>query len=689
MTIKTTEPAGSILREGLTVLPDGTIEYGDAEAVKLVVDDAQRDDNWMVINMWPAGWVLANSLLQSPAEASAFDGGMSSMPSIPDFTLSNHLNTIIPKMHTGLFYEDPPFLLRPRPGQSPDMAQAKRDLFAFQLADMEFESECEQVEFAMGLFGTGIAKWGWEEYEKTEIQFTRKAQPKVINGVQLATEESDEWEEKEVSVRVSRPYFKFVDTRTVLVDAGCRVGDIRKAKHVIYRSYPTYDELDQLRDLPGYQIPSREDLLEVFLRQKTAHGDNIAMTIPESFWGYLQTAQARNFKTSSAPEDGPQLEMLERWDNDKLIIILHYDANYVLIYNDRNPYGQIPFLSANWRNLPDAFYGQGLGLLIGPQQVVAQDVNNMALGMLSYSLQPVAVRNSGMNPTQQNIPWELGSVIEVDGDVRAAFDFKQMPPVPHEAMQWLMAAQSNAQETSGANEQVMLGAGASGVKTTGMRSGTGAQAVVNANASRLDGPTERFVRQIFVPFLYIMDKLNNRFLPTQVLQQVLKDEAGYEKAIDHIKFRNSKMEFEVLAGAHLGPKREMAQFMPFVVQLVNNPTMMQMLQAQGYMFDAPKFVKKWGDISGFKYSQDFFRPMTPQEKQQAQQNSPAALQAQKAQQASQMENQKFQQERVLQDEGALGRAGERVAVAQVEHALEPEAITGEPGGEGLGSETEL
>lgn len=686
MTIKTTTPAGQVIP---TLHADGSIEYGDAEAVKLVVDDAQRDDNWMVINMWPAGWVLANSLLQSPAEASAFDGGISGIPSIPDFTLSNHLNTIIPKMHMGLFYEDPPMLIRPRPGQSQEMAQAKRDLFAFQLADMEFEFECEQVEFAMGLFGTGIAKWGYEEYEKTERQFVRKGQPKTVNGIHLATEESDEFEEQLVTTRVSRPYFKFVDTRTVLVDAGCRVGDIRKAKHVIYRSYPTYDELDQLRDIPGYRIPSREDLLDVFMRQKTAHGDNIAMTIPESFWGYLQTAQARSFKTSSDPTQGPQLEMLERWDNDKLIVILHYDANYVLIFNDANPYGKIPFLSANWRNLPDAFYGQGLGLLIGPQQVVTQDINNMTLGMLSYSLQPVAVRNSGMNPTQQNIPWELGSVIEVDGDVRAAFDFKQMPPVPREAMQWLMASQAAAQETSGANEQVMLGAGAQGVKTTGMRSGTGAAAVVSANASRLDGPTERFVRQIFVPFLYIMDELNNRFLPTDVLQQVLKDEAGYEKPVDHIKFRNAKMDFEVLAGAHLGPKREMAQFMPFVVQLVNNPTMMQMLQAQGYMFDAPKFVKKWGDISGFKYSSDFFRPMTPQEKQQAAMNSPAALQQQKAQQAQNMANQKFQQDRILQDEGALGRAGERVAVAQVEHALEPAAITGTPGGEGLGSETEL
>lgn len=683
---ETVRPAGSVTADNIHIDPDtGKVLFDNDAAVKLVMDDTSRDDNWMVINQWPAGWVLANSLYQAPAEASAFDGGIQGIPSIPDYTLSNHINAIVPKMRAGLFYEDPPFLIRPRPGQSQDMAQAKRDLFTFQLDDMEFEFECEQVMFQCALFGTGIAKWGWEEYTKTERQFIPKAGVQNINGLHVQTAESDEFEEKLIETPVARPWFKMCDVRTVLVDSGARVGDIRKAGHVIYRSYPTYDDLDKLRELPGYHIPPRETMLAWFARPKTtAHGDNIAMTIPEAFWGYLQTATARNFRTTSDPTESPALEMLERWDNDTLIIVLRQDADCILIYNGENPYGVIPFYSFNWRNIPDCMYGQGLGLLIGPQQTVTRDINNMALGMLSYSLQPVAVRNSGMNPTQQNIPWELGSVIEVDGDVRAAFDFKQMPPVPQDAFRWLMMSQSMAQETSGANQQVMLGAGAPGVKSLGMRSATGAGLVGQANASRLDGPLERFVVQIFVPWLYQMDELNNRFLPASTLRDILQNEAHWMRPIDHIKFRNAKMDFEALAGAHLGPKQEMAQFMPFLLQFMNNPTFESMIQAQGYTLDAPKVFQRMADISGWKYSQDFLRKMTPQELQRMQQNSPAALQAQKGNQLRQLEAQKFQQERVLQDEGALGRAGERAVVMQIEHSLEPEVS---PGNETFGAET--
>ena len=92
-----------------------------------------------------------------------------------------------------------------------------------------------------------------------------------------------------------------------------------------------------------------------------------------------------------------------------------------------------------------------------------------------------------------------------------------MPPVPGEAWSFIQQAQSSAAATSGANEQVVQGAGGMSNKSTGMRSGTGAAAVVAANASRLDGPTGRFVRQVFVPWLYIMDELNNDLLPTSVM----------------------------------------------------------------------------------------------------------------------------------------------------------------------------
>jgi len=235
----------------------------------------------------------------------------------------------------------------------------------------------------------------------------------------------------------------------------------------------------------------------------------------------------------------------------------------------------------------------------------------------------------------------------------------------------------------------MQGISQAGVHTTGMRSATGAGAVIQANASRLDGPDGRFIRQIFIPWLYQMDKLNNRLLPTSVLRDVLGEQMGQTWKGDHIKFRNAKLEFEVLAGAHLGPKKEMAQLLPIMIQLLNNPTFVQNMNMMGYKFDGVAIFKAMSDLGGWKYSQQFIIPMTDQEKQMQMANSPAVMQQRNAQNAQALEAQKFQQEQTLEDQRQLGKAGNEVLRQATEQAITHQEVTGEPGGEGFGSTTAL
>src|SRR6266478_1383016 len=241
--------------------------------------------------------------------------------------------------------------------------------------------------------------------------------------------------------------------------------------------------------------------------------------------GYLQHAKPSSYKPSADPNQAP-LEMLEYWDAEKVIVILLYNGHNILIRNEANPFVKVPFFSANWRNIPDNFYGQGLGMLIGSEQIVEQGVTNLALDLLAYCLQPVALRKRGFNAPTQNTRWEQGGIIDVEEDVEKAFKFLQMPTPPQEAFAFIQQSQASGASTSGANEQVIQGAGHAGISTTGMRSGTGAAAVVAANASRLDGPTGRFVRQVFEPWLHQMDELDNDLLPTSVIRDILGEELG-------------------------------------------------------------------------------------------------------------------------------------------------------------------
>ena len=684
-------PADEITEDDIKDDPEtGTYLFDDRAAVKLVIDDAELADNYINILQWASGWTMADTLYQSPAGISAFDGGNVAQANVPKFLVSNHISSIVPKLMGGIFYEDPPFLLRPRPGTTEDVIRAKTALFAAQLYDMKFEEEAERTLDQAALLGTGIMKWGYTEYTKQEKIYKRKAGKMALDTPvgtsQIDTPDSDTVEVEYKDKLVSRPWIKYCDIRTVLVDPGCRYGDIRRAGWVIYRDYATYSDLDKLRGFEGYDIPEESVLKALFASKPSTGVDNISLTIPEGMRGYLQHAIPRSYKNTADPMKN-QIELLERWDGERVIVIISFNGHNVLIRNEVNPYQKIPFLSFNWRNIPDCFYGQGLGILIGAEQMVEQGVTNLALDLLAYGLQPTAVRKKGFNAPTQQIRWKQGGIIDVDEDVDKAFKFLTMPPVPGEAWQFIQQAQSAAAATSGANEQVIQGAGSPGVRTTGMRSGTGAAAVVQANASRLDGPDGRFIRQIFEPWLYQMDELNNQLLPTSVLRNILGEELGEIAEVDHVDFRNAKIEYEVLAGAHLGPKKEMTQFLPLAIQLINNPTFTQNINEAGYNWDATALFKNLSDLAGWKYAQPFLKQMSPEQKARRDANSPAALAQQQAQSAQQQQLAKFQQESQLEDQKQLGKAGAEVLRQVTEHALTSEEVEGQPGNTGFGSTT--
>ena len=688
-------PANEITTENTSVSPEtDTIQFDPDAAVKLVLDDTETADNYINIQQWANGWTMADLLYQSPATQSAFDGGNQGQASVPKYMVSNHISSIVPKLMGGIFYEEPPFLLRPRPSVTQDVVAAKTAIFSAQLTAMDFEEETERTLEQAALLGTGIMKFGYTEYTKKMRRYKRKGGRMPLENADgsitmIDTPDSDDYEVEFYNKVISHPWIKYCDIRTVLVNPGCRIPDIQKAGWVVYRDYATYSDLDRLRDVDGYSIPSEDVLREIFANGVQAGPDNISMTLPEGMMGYLQHALPRNYKTSADPNKAP-LEILEHWTSETVIVVLCHNGHNILIRNEQNPFGKIPFYSFNWRNIPDNFYGQGLGLLIGSEQIVEQGVTNLALDLLAYGLQPTAVRKKGFNVPTQNVRWRQGGIIDVDEDVDKAFKFLTMPPVPGEAWQFIAQAQSAGAATSGANEQVIQGAGAAGTKTTGMRSGTGAAAVIQANASRLDGPDGRFVRQVFIRWIYQMDELNNLLLPTSVIRDLLGEEISETFMVDHIKFREAKIEYEILAGAKLGPKKEMAQSLPIVIQLLNNPTFVANANDAGYQFDAVAIFKAMADLSGWKFSQPFLRKMTDQEKQKHEANSPAALAAQQSKAAQDMQLQKYQQQQQLQQQEQLGKAGNEAYRVALEHATQSELEKGEPGNSGgFGSTTAL
>jgi hypothetical protein len=303
--------------------------------------------------------------------------------------------------------------------------------------------------------------------------------------------------------------------------------------------------------------------------------------------------------------------------------------------------------------------------------MVAQGTENLALEVAAYPLHPTFTMIEGWNTPTQQISLNSGDVLKIQGDdVRKGIGLLEMPKVPPEVWQILQYNKAEQQESAGANAQLSFGGSTAPGAGTGQRSATGSSNVAAATAGRLDGPIERYIRQVFKPWLFIMDNLNNQLLPTQVIRQILTEKQIQNAKFDHVEFRNAKMKYEVLAGAHLGPKREMTQFLSVIEQIAINPALLQAAAEADMTFNFKEWFESFSELSGFKFSQKFFVAMTADQKKRRDQNSKAGLMAQQnAAKNQQFDKQTGAKTQQIFDQG-LARAGEKVTVLQAEHALQ-------------------
>lgn len=659
--------------------------FSDEAAVEICMADMDAWFAFLNETQWAARWIDSDTLVQSPQAMSPWGQGIGTKACVPNFLLSNALDVVVPKIVGGMTYEDPPFLLRPRPGTSDEIIRAKTAVFSYQLEDMQFTETIEAGIYDMGLRGTAIFKWGWHEEKKNFRRFKRRrpefteTSPTGFKSV-VSTEDSDAIEFETVEKTTRRPYLELKDLARVGFDPGCKENDCRKAKWSIEWNYVDWDDLEALRQNEDYTIPPREILMDWFTREKkSAKGDSPVLQMPEGMRAQLVHAMPTNFNTSADPLRAT-LVIVERQDANSIIAVLCHGSDCILVRNSENPFAEISkgaggtghtYLSCVWRRLRDSIFGQGLGQIIGTRQMLAQGTENLALEVLAYPLHPTFTMVEGWNTPTQQISLGSGDVLKIQGDdVRKGIGLLEMPRVPPEA--WTMLGQNKAEslESAGVNQQVTMGAGASGIMTTGMRSGSGAQLVGQAAAGRLDGPVERFIRQVFTPWLYIMDNLNNLLLPTQAIRDILTEREVSNLDLDHVAYRNAQMRYEVLAGAHLGPKREMAQFLAVIEQIAINPALLEAAGEADMTFNFRDWFKSFAELSGFKFSQQFFVDMTEAQKKRRDQNSKAGILAQ--QNAAKQEQFQQQQQAKTQQifDSALARAGEKATVLQAEHALQ-------------------
>lgn len=695
--------------------PDAQIEVKDValdgtlaadKELALVVQSANAAKAFIKNKQWTLLWRDADLLYQAPRPLTVYENTYVLEPNVQRFTVAKICNAVVPQLYKGLFYDDPPMLMRPRPGTSQTVVDAKMALFSFLLEQCGFKTQTKWGLEQMTHLGTGIFKWGYDYKEictykrvasTMTVDFGNTAEG-VPNQDQFPTDEMPKiQEEKKV---IPMPFFEWRPLDKVYVDPQLSVSDIREARWVIDCRYMDWYQLDALRtaiigvqeqedddtkvtELDGWKWPSAKKLKNLWDGPGTSPPlDTEQTTYIE---GVVHHSEKDNQKVSPDPLRR-KLEVLEYWDKGRKIIVLN--GKYTLFVG-KNEFRQIPFLSSNWWNRPKAFYGMGLGLIIGQNQRVDQGTINAILKILSYGVNPIYLRNRDDNAPTQMIRTGLGKILSVT-DTEKSYKLMESPKVPSDIWAALKENQDASESASGADQMLVQGS-TQGPRSSMGRTSGGANILAGASATRLDGPLDNFIEQVFKPFLNVLDMMVFNVMSDAAILHVLGKQAGKEllesDEFSMQAFHDAQIDYEVLAGSSLAAKRTMAQSMVMLTQILDNPQIQEQLaEINEEYIDFKPIINMWLEASEWKNNNDIIKPMTEEMKQKRAQNSKAAQMQAQAQMKQQSDDQKFEQKQKLEDQASNNRLKRDITNAAFKMSGLAEATTGEPNPAGIQGE---
>jgi hypothetical protein len=490
------------------------------------------------------------------------------------------------------------------------------------------------------------------------------------------------------------PFFNWRPVDKVLVDPQLWVSDIRRAGWVVDVQYMDFYQLDALRKavdnarkdgesgdaIKGWKIPSEAQLKAIWDTPGNIKAQTLETEQATYIEGVVHHSEKMNIQVSPDPLR-TKLEILEYWDEKRKILVLNQSH---VICSSENEFNRIPFLSANWWNRPKAFYGMGLGLIVGQNQRVDQGTINAILKILSYGVNPIYLRNRDDNAPTQTIRTGLGKILSVT-DTEKSYKLMETPKVPSDIWAALKESETATESSSGADQQLVQGSSA-GPRSGMGRSAQGANILAGASATRLDGPLDNFIEQVFKPFLSIIDMLVFNVMSDAAILHILGKEMGSDflKGFKIQEYHDAQIEYEVLAGSSLAAKRTMAQSMVMLTQILDNPQIQQSLaDINEEYIDFKPIINMWLEASEWKNKQDIIKPMTAAMKQKRDANSKAAQMQMQAQAKQASDQQKFQQKQTLEDQASDNRIKRDITREAAKASGLSEAVEGTPSAGGI------
>lgn len=609
--------------------------WADDLAIRVVLSDFARAERFRKTN-FDERWTANDRILHANVAQEYWEG---TEPRVPKASIGvkleqQQLESLLPYLHEGIFASNDGiwFDFHPRPGTSPDAALASREFIATQTDVAGIEQVIDHGNRCMGHHGTQIIKVGWckRPYDRAEWR------PASVNGGMKLTRGPAQ------TGYVPGPEATVCSLRDIYLDPSLNIPDTQKAQFVIQRGLRGWDELQRMGAADkSYKIPSREEIRAYLVSRaeptRAASDSDRQQSLSEAgqttvhLQGTTDPARAR-------------LEVLEYWTLDRFVVVL--ERKWV-ICNKKNPYGFMPFFSCNYMDVIDQFYGKGLAEVLEYEQLLQQGLINSHLNEVSLNIHGAIAAQANMVTNKNSLRPAPGQTIFTVGKPSDVLMEIKRSAVTQDWFVALQQSQLRAQQYTGLSDIVTQGA--PGVATSVTRTAKGVGALQTAAHSRIQFLIERLENRLVIPLLDAFVRLNKLFLNPNDQYQVVKDGQTFD--LNPLAVVNSNFAIELRAGSKMAARQAMQATLPFMAQYAQ--AMIAPLAEQGWKFQPNAFWRDACEIMNWRSkSNDWFVPMSPQERAQQQQQQ--SLDQQKLALKKQLQDEKFQhQDEMMQQQTGL------------------------------------
>jgi hypothetical protein len=630
---------------------------------ELVLKDLNRGEYYLLAKGMSVEWDADDRLYLFRVPQGFWEGSSVPRASLGVPLIYEHIESLMPQVMSALFADSPPFEAIARPKVKQNAARASKEIITYQLDQMKFREELRKCAKEMLVYGTCYMRLGWRRYQKTVFKRVRKGTPNVqlVNQMPVKSYEKGDgkWKMKSEQVWVNEPYCESVHVRYIIPDPKLRCPDVRKSGFLCHREYMGVEQLEKnFRHIPGNMLPPINVLKSYFEQPKEApersmlegrSTTSVMNTGISSLDLNMEFKAMPRYQEATSDPNRQELEVVEYWTETQHYVLLN---RKIVIINEKNTFGEIPYRSCCFTDVLDSFFGIGIARLLKGEQRLQQGVINGRLDDLSIRLSGNFIRKRGSNTPAQQLRLRPGGIIDTDDE--NGIKMIEYPPALADAFTEVEASDSRAQRRSGANELITQG-GQQGPSSI-TRTATGMNALSAGVGARLGYLIDFISDLIFVPALEFFQECNSKWLDEETINAILTDELAHDYDGDMLDVVNAKLKFKMLASAKAKARQALAQNMTPMLQIFQQQPVIEAMQAQNLVVDWVEVAQAVADISEIAGTQKWVRPMTPQEQQ--------AL-AKKNEFAQQVQTKQLEHQQNLESIAATGQSQTKTALAKI------------------------